>query len=47
MDITKYKHYIYVSTRKVAGNTANYKSTFFYRPTIIPNMIPTMKGNIF
>ncbi len=23
-------------------NTANYKSPFFYRPTIIPNMIPTM-----
>ena len=28
-------------------NTANYKSLFFYRPTIIPNMIPNMKGNIF
>ena len=28
-------------------NTANYKSPFFYRPTIIPNMIPNMKGNIF
>ena len=28
-------------------DTAHYKSLFFYRPTIIPNMIPTMKGNIF
>ena len=28
-------------------NTGHYKCPFFYRPTIIPNMIPTMKGNIF
>ena len=28
-------------------DTAHYKSPFLYRPTIIPNMIPTMKGNIF
>ena len=28
-------------------DTVHYKSLFFYRPTIIPNMIPTMKGNIF